>query len=119
MIRNLCILPAAASVAFGLAAPPAVAQAYPTKPVRIIVPFAGADLVARLLAAKLGPTLNEQVITDPRFGAGGNIAHAAAAKAAPDGYTLLMGALPIVINPNLNPNVGYDPVRDFTGIAPL
>lgn len=59
------------------------------------------------------------MITDPRFGAGGNIAHAAAAKAPPDGYTLLMGALPIVINPNLNPNVGYDPVRDFTAIAPL
>jgi tripartite-type tricarboxylate transporter receptor subunit TctC len=98
---------------------PAAAQNYPSKAVRLIVPFAGADIVARMLAAKLSPALGQQVIPDPRFGASGNIAHEAAARAAPDGYTLLMGALPIVINPNLNPKVGYDPVRDFTAIAPL
>jgi tripartite-type tricarboxylate transporter receptor subunit TctC len=65
---------AACIAAVTLTALPAAAQTYPSKPVRLIVPFAGADLVAWLLAAKLSPALGEQVITDPRFGAGGNIA---------------------------------------------
>lgn len=104
----LCALPAATH-----------AQApYPTKAIRLVLPFAGGtDVVARLLAGKMSPALGQQVIPDPRLGAGGNIAHDTVAKAAPDGYTLLMAAPPLVINPALNPKTGFDPVRDFTAIA--
>lgn len=100
---------------------PAHAQTYPVKPIRIVTAFAsgGSDLVTRWLALKLAPVIGQQVITDPRTGAGGNIAHDIVAKAAPDGYTLLMGAPPVVINPHLNPKLAYDAVRDFAPIALL
>jgi tripartite-type tricarboxylate transporter receptor subunit TctC len=95
-------------------------QAYPSKPIRLLLPFAGGtDAVARLLALKLSPALGVQVLPEQRLGAGGNIAHRAAAAAAPDGYTLLMAAPPLVINPHLNPNAGFDPRRDFAAIATL
>ena len=98
----------------------ACAQAYPTKPIRLLLPFAGGtDAVARLLALKLSPALGEQVLPEQRLGAGGNIAHRAAAQAAPDGYTLLMAAPPFVINPHLNPLAGFDPLREFAPIAYL
>lgn len=109
--------------AFGfavMAAAPAAAQSYPAKPIRIILPFAGGtDVVARLLAGKLAPVLGQQILPEQRLGAGGNIAHEAVAKAAPDGYTLLMAAPPLVINPHLNPRAGFDALRDFTPIALL
>ena len=109
---------AAWAVAF--AASPAIAQNYPAKPIRLLLPFAGGtDVVGRLIALKLSPALGQQVVPDPRLGAGGNIAHDAVAKAAPDGYTLLMAAPPVVINPNLNPKSGFDPVRDFAAVAVL
>ena len=95
-------------------------QAYPSKPIHLLLPFAGGtDAVARLLALKLSPALGEQVLPEQRLGAGGNIAHRAAAQAAPDGYTLLMAAPPLVINPHLNANAGFDPLRDFAAVAPL
>lgn len=99
----------------------ALAQNYPLKPIRIILPFAtgGTDLVSRWLALKLSPILGQQVVPEPRTGAGGNIAHETAAKSAPDGYTLLMAAPPLVINPNLSPRLGYDPLRDYAPIALL
>ena len=98
----------------------ALAQGYPSKPVRLLLPFAGGtDAVARLLALKLSPALGEQVLPEQRLGAGGNIAHRALAAAAPDGYTLLMAAPPLVINPHLNPNAGFDPLRDFAAVAYL
>lgn len=98
----------------------AAAQTYPSKPIRILLPFAGGtDAVARLLAYKLSPALGEQVLPEQRLGAGGNIAHRAVAAAAPDGYTLLMAAPPLVINPHLNANAGFDPLRDFAPIAYL
>ena len=110
----------AVGMALALASPLAAAQNYPTKPIRVILPFAGGtDAVTRLLALKLSPALGEQVLPDPHLGAGGNIAHLAAARAAPDGYTLLMAAPPLVINPHLNPKVGFDPLRDFVPIALL
>src|SRR5687767_1567280 len=74
-------------------APAWAAEAYPTKPVRFLVGFApgGAnDLVARVVAAKLGPRLSQQMVVENRAGAGGNIAHDVAAKAAPDGYTIVL-----------------------------
>jgi tripartite-type tricarboxylate transporter receptor subunit TctC len=95
------------------------AQSYPTKPIRVILPFAGGtDAVARLLAVKLAPALGQQLVPEPRLGAGGNIAHELVAKAPPDGYTLLMAAPPLVINPHLN-KVAYDPLRDLVPIALL
>lgn len=98
----------------------AAAQTYPAKPIRILLPFAGGtDAVARLLAYKLSPALGEQVLPEQRLGAGGNIAHRAVAAAAPDGYTLLMAAPPLVINPHLNANAGFDPLRDFAPVAYL
>src|SRR5439155_1054188 len=98
----------------------AAAQSYPSKPIRLLLPFAGGtDAVARLLAFKLSPALGEQVLPEQRLGAGGNIAHRAAAEAPPDGYTLLMGAPPLVINPHLNPTAGYDALRAFAPVAPL
>ncbi len=111
---------ALAAALLALSASLAAAQGYPSKPIRVILPFAGGtDAVTRLLALKLSPALGEQVLPDPHLGAGGNIAHLAVAKAAPDGYTLLMAAPPLVINPHLNPKVGFDPLKDFAPIALL
>lgn len=99
---------------------PPKGQVYPSKPIRLLLPFAGGtDAVARLLAFKLSPALGQPILPEQRLGAGGNIAHRAAAAAAPDGYTLLMAAPPFVINPHLNALAGFDPLRDFVPIATL
>ncbi|MES2561157.1 MAG: tripartite tricarboxylate transporter substrate binding protein [Pseudomonadota bacterium] len=99
---------------------PAFAQTYPVKPVRMILPFVGGtDLVGRMLASKLSPLLGQQVVPDPRLGAAGNIGFEAAAKAPADGYTLVMGAVPVLTNPHLYAKVAYDPLRDFASIALL
>jgi len=94
---------------------------YPNKPVRLIVPFppgGATDVVARLLAVKLGEGLKQQVVIENRPGAGATLATDQVAKMAPDGYNLLMTAFPsITTAPLVNPNVRYDPVRDFTHIA--
>ncbi len=96
------------------------AQNYPVKPVRIITGFAGgSDLMARLVAQHLSPALGQQVYVEQRLGAAGNIGFNAAAKAPPDGYTLLMGAVPLLSNPFVYPKVGFDPMRDFIPIALL
>ena len=109
-----------AALVGALAGPHALAQPYPARPIRVLLPFAGGtDAVARLLALKLSPALGQQMLPEQRLGAGGNIAHRAAAEAAPDGYTLLMAAPPLVINPHLNPKAGYDPLRDLAPIALL
>jgi tripartite-type tricarboxylate transporter receptor subunit TctC len=104
--------------AFSLGITGAIAQGYPAKPVRIIAGFAGgSDLMARLVAQQLTPALGQQVYVEPRLGAAGNIGFEAAARSAPDGYTLLMGAVPLLSNPFIYPKVGYDPMRDFVPIA--
>lgn len=106
--------------AFALAAPPAAAQTYPVKPIRLILPFAGGtELIGRMAGGKLSTVLGQQIVPDPRFGAAGNIGWEAAARAAPDGYTLVMGAVPVLTNPHLNPKVAYDPLRSFAPIALL
>jgi tripartite-type tricarboxylate transporter receptor subunit TctC len=99
------------------------AQAYPVKPVRIIVPFgAGStiDIIARIVGPKLHDGLGQPVIVENRAGAGGAIGMEAAAKAAPDGYTLVIGATgPLVINPLLATRSPFDPVRDFAPVSQL
>jgi tripartite-type tricarboxylate transporter receptor subunit TctC len=92
---------------------------YPQRPIRMIVPFApggSVDLLARMLAAKLSASMNQQVIVDNRGGGGGNIAAQALAQANPDGHTLMTTISNVVTNPAVNPRVDYDPVRDFTAI---
>ena len=97
------------------------AQDYPTRPIRFIVGFVPggvADLLARALAQKLTDAWGQQVIVDNRAGGGGVISMQIVAKAAPDGYTLLMGSsTQFSINPALRPNLPYDPVRDYTPVT--
>ncbi len=95
-------------------------QAYPTRPVRLVVGFTpggGVDINARLLASKLSELLGQPVIVDNRPGAGTNIANEYVAKAAPDGYTLLMGSPAIAINMALYKNLSYDTLRDFVAVS--
>ena len=96
------------------------AQAWPDKPVRMIVPYpAGGttDLLARVLAHKMSASLGQQVVIENRPGAGGNIGSDLVAKAKPDGYTLLMGTIAShAINPNLYRDMPYDPLRDFAPV---
>ena len=108
------------SLSLLLAVSVAGAQEYPWKPIKIIVPFAvggGADMIARLVGQKLGESLGQPVVVENRAGAGGNIGAELVAKAAPDGYTLLMASSAFVINPSLYSKVPYDPIKDFKPIT--
>src|SRR5712691_10466513 len=99
---------------------PAIAQPYPSKPVRMVVPFpAGgpADLVARLLSAKLPEVWGQPLVVENRGGAGGNIGTAQVARAAPDGYTLLLTTSGLMSNPGLYKDPGFDPLRDFAPVT--
>src|SRR5439155_869917 len=104
-----------------LGGPDAFAQAWPAKAVRIVVPFAPggtADTLGRLVAQKLGETLKENFIVENRAGAGGVIGSELVAKAAPDGYTLVVsGVATHCIAPALSKTFPFDPLRDFTHIA--
>jgi tripartite-type tricarboxylate transporter receptor subunit TctC len=101
-------------------APTVAAQPYPQRPVRMILPYLGStEFAGRWLAAKLSPPLGQQVVVDPRPGAGGRIGHDLLIKSPPDGHTLMMGAPPLVINPNLYPKPGHDALRDYAMIAVL
>ena len=99
----------------------AAAQPYPAKPVRMIVTFApggGADFVGRIIGQKLSEALGQAVVIDNRAGANGAIGNEAVAKAAPDGYTLLLGAAgPLTIAPHLYAKLPFDTLRDFAPIA--
>ncbi|HEY8384041.1 MAG TPA: tripartite tricarboxylate transporter substrate binding protein [Microvirga sp.] len=102
------------------AAAPALAQAWPNRPISLIVPFAaggGTDAFARPLAQQLETQLGQRVLIDNRAGAGGNTGAAAAAKATPDGYTFFVGATHHVIAPAMYTNLTYDLRKDFIPIA--
>ena len=100
----------------------ASAASYPVRPVRVIVPYSpggSSDTVARVLAQKLGETFAQQFVIDNRPGASGSLGREIVAKAAPDGYTLLVGDSPHTINVHVLRHVPYDPIRDFTPITLL
>jgi tripartite-type tricarboxylate transporter receptor subunit TctC len=109
------------AVAVAFVAGPVWAQAWPTKPVRVIVPFAAGgatDIVARLIGQRLGEAWGQQVVIDNRGGAGGNIGGELAAKAAPDGYTLFMTSGSIVsANPFIYRKMPFDPAKDLIAIT--
>jgi tripartite-type tricarboxylate transporter receptor subunit TctC len=116
MLATLAVA-ALAALAPGLAWP----QAYPAKPVRLIVPFppgGSTDIVARIVAQKLGERLGQQVVVENRGGAGGTIGTEVVARAAPDGYTLGVGSTSThAVAPSVYAKLGYDPVKDFAPIS--
>lgn len=98
----------------------AVAQSYPTRPVRMLVPFppgGGSDTIARIVAQKFSEALGQQVLVDNRAGASGNIAGDLTAKATPDGYTLLFGNSSLAISPGVYAKMSYSPSRDLVAIS--
>jgi tripartite-type tricarboxylate transporter receptor subunit TctC len=118
---NLLPLLALAFVALVSASPGAIAQTYPTKPVKLVVPFppgGSLDTTGRLLAQKLTEAWGQPVVVENKPGAGGNIGADLVAKSAPDGYTILMGALSThAVNPSLYAKMPYDAAKDFAPIT--
>ena len=118
--RKACTLGAATLTLLGMTG--RATAAYPERPVTMVVPFAAGgaiDIVARALGEPLGRALGQTIVIENRAGAGGNIGVASAARAQPDGYTILMGSSSFAINPSLYPRVAYDPFKDFVPVADL
>ena len=115
------IVAAALAFATGLASTSALAQAFPSKPLKLVIPFAaggGNDIVARVIAARMGQGFNQAMIVENRPGANGFIAPRAVADAPPDGYTILMGPTgPMSISPAIFSKMPYSPVTDFTPVT--
>ena len=111
-----------AAVAVLLCLDPGCARAYPDRNIMLIVPFAPGgptDIIARIISAAFQKSLGQSVIVDNRGGAAGNIGMSAAARAVPDGYTLLLTSTAIAVNPALFNKLGYDPFKDFVPISEL
>jgi tripartite-type tricarboxylate transporter receptor subunit TctC len=117
-VRGALVIASIVAAAF---ATPAHAQDYPTRPITLIVPYAaggGNDVMARIVADKMGAALGQPIVVENRGGAGGSIATRAVAHAPADGYTLGLGGTgTLAIDPSLYPNVGYDPRKDFAPIG--
>ena len=93
------------------------ADGYPSRPIRMLVPYppgGSTDIVARGIGVKLAAQMKQQIVIDNRAGSAGNVAHELTARAAPDGYTLMLAISAMLTNPAVNPRVTYHPVRDFT-----
>lgn len=118
--RHLVLAACAACGILATSVAEVAAQAYPTKAVRMLVPFppgGGSDTIARIVAQKFSEALGQQVLVDNRAGASGNIAGDLAAKAAPDGYTLLFGNSSLAISPGVYSKMSYSPSRDLVAIS--
>ncbi|MGE0225378.1 MAG: Bug family tripartite tricarboxylate transporter substrate binding protein [Acetobacteraceae bacterium] len=115
------MLAALLAVCLAIAGAAQAQDKYPSKPIRLIVPFAvggGTDIPARVLGAKMSELLGQQIVIDNRPGAGGNLGTDLAAKAPPDGYTILLGSISaLAINPGLYKKMPYDPIKDFAPIG--
>jgi len=99
---------------------PLMAQTYPTQPIRLIAPFppgGSVDITARLIAEPLGKDLGQRIVIENRSGASGNIGMDVAARAAPDGYTIVLNTIPLVTNQSLFEKLTWDPIRDFAPIG--
>jgi len=110
----------AAIVALAMSILPGIAGTYPDKPIHLIVPTApggSLDAVARIMANEIGERLGQIIVVENRAGAGGNIGNEAAARSAPDGYTLLMASSPLAVNVSLYKDLKYDPLKDFTPLS--
>jgi len=121
-MKTVCkVLTSVCAASIALVSAHALAQAYPTKPVRMISPSGAGgpvDVICRLVAQGLTDVLKQQVVVENRVGAAGLIGTEFVSKAAPDGYTLLFGfSGPLAIVPNLNPNTPYDPVADLAPVS--
>jgi tripartite-type tricarboxylate transporter receptor subunit TctC len=118
IMGRACRIAAAAVLAF---ATPVFAQDYPNRPITLVVPYTaggGNDVMARIVADKMGAALGQPIVVENRGGAGGSIATRAVAHATPDGYTLGLGGTgTLAIDPTLYPNVGYDPRKDFAPVG--
>jgi tripartite-type tricarboxylate transporter receptor subunit TctC len=116
-MKNLsCVLTAVLLLTAGYAS----AENYPTRPIRMIVPWApggGSEISARIMSIKLGEQLGTTIVIDTRPGAASMLGTQLAARALPDGYTLLYTDLPVTINPAVNKNVGYDLAKDFVPVT--
>lgn len=120
LMVSLCAMAQAPAKGASQAAGAGTTLPWPSRPVRIMVGFSpgsASDISARMLAPKLSDLWGQPVVIENRSGAGGSIAFALAAQAAPDGYTLLMITSSFAINAVLRPNVGYDPLRDFASVT--
>jgi tripartite-type tricarboxylate transporter receptor subunit TctC len=107
-------------ILLSLLSPAAWGDDYPSKPIKLIVPFApggSVDIVGRILAQQLGQDLGQSIVVENRAGAGGNIGFEALAKAAPDGYTLGMASSTMAVNVSLYKSIGFDPLKDFAPIS--
>jgi tripartite-type tricarboxylate transporter receptor subunit TctC len=108
------------AVLLGLATGSALAQSYPDRPLRLIVPFpagGGVDTMARILANKLTDVVKQPVLVEHKPGAGGNVGSDFVAKSAPDGYTMLLNVNGIAISPSLYRKLSYDPLKDLVGVT--
>jgi tripartite-type tricarboxylate transporter receptor subunit TctC len=111
-----------AACAAALACGAVMAQGYPSRPIKFLVPFSpgsGTDIIARTVSEQMSKNLHQPVIVDNRPGAGGTIAAAQVARAEADGYTVLIQSSGHALNPSIYPNLPYDTLRDLTGITPL
>lgn len=110
-----------AGLAASSSGPAAAQQAYPTRPITLIVPFppgGSTSVVARIVAERMSETLGQTIVVDNRGGAGGTVGTRAAARSAPDGYTILLGYTgTLAIGPSLHANAGFDPRKDFAPIG--
>ncbi|TDK32252.1 tripartite tricarboxylate transporter substrate binding protein [Rhizobium deserti] len=123
MNRRAALLLAASTAALMSVGAPAVAQSFPNRTLTLVVPFAAGgstDVVARVIAQKMGETLKQQVVVENVAGAGGNLGAAKVARAEPDGYTILMGTVAThALNPLILKTKPYDPEKDFAPISLL